>query len=198
MNRDGRNWYGPTWPAPGDLELVVLSLPCTVGMDARSGAQPSARMFEAHGRTVRPVAPKFAAAYFLSGKRGKNDAADAAATVGNGNGWTEDVCYVGNEQWLLSVGDDAAWSGATPWRRILRTTRPTVWSNGPSTWMLRKSTNTSRAPTPSWRSRSRKAPGSAGPCSVRAWQRCRRKADPMTVATTRPKNRAGAGIPALF
>ena len=36
-------------------------------------------MFCAHGHTVRLIAPKFVAPYRLSGKRGKNDAADAAA-----------------------------------------------------------------------------------------------------------------------
>ena len=37
-------------------------------------------MFVQHGHTVRLMAPKLVAPYRMSGKRGKNDAADAAAT----------------------------------------------------------------------------------------------------------------------
>jgi transposase len=48
-------------------------------MEACSGAHHWARLFQAHGHTVRLMAPKFVAPYRLSGKRGKNDAADAAA-----------------------------------------------------------------------------------------------------------------------
>jgi hypothetical protein len=28
----------------------------------------------------------------------------------SGNGWVEEVCYLGQEQWLLSLRDDPAWS----------------------------------------------------------------------------------------
>ena len=38
-----------------------------------------ARLFTLHGHTVRLMAPKFVVPYRLSGKRGKNDACDAAA-----------------------------------------------------------------------------------------------------------------------
>ena len=38
-----------------------------------------AREFQKFGHTVRLMAPKFVVPYRLSGKRGKNDAADAAA-----------------------------------------------------------------------------------------------------------------------
>lgn len=38
-----------------------------------------AREFEKHGHTVRLMAAKFVAPYRMSGKRGKNDANDAAA-----------------------------------------------------------------------------------------------------------------------
>jgi hypothetical protein len=48
-------------------------------MEACSGAHHWARLFAAHGHTVRLMAPKFVVPYGLSGKRGKNDAADAAA-----------------------------------------------------------------------------------------------------------------------
>ncbi len=49
-------------------------------MEACSGAHHWARLFATHSHTVRLMAPKFVAPYRLSGKRGKNDAADAAAT----------------------------------------------------------------------------------------------------------------------
>lgn len=48
-------------------------------MEACSGSHHWARLFAAHGPTVRLMAPKFVVPYRLSGKRGKNDAADAAA-----------------------------------------------------------------------------------------------------------------------
>ncbi|NDY94109.1 IS110 family transposase, partial [Ideonella livida] len=53
--------------------------PCIIGMEACSGAHHWARLFMAAGHTVRLVAPKFVTPYRMSGKRGKNDAADAAA-----------------------------------------------------------------------------------------------------------------------
>ncbi|WP_218512055.1 IS110 family transposase [Variovorax sp. dw_308] len=61
------------------LELIVSLPPCVIGMEACSGAHHWARQFMAHGHTVRLMAAKFVSPYRLSGKRGKNDAADAAA-----------------------------------------------------------------------------------------------------------------------
>lgn len=61
------------------LESVAPLPPCLIGMEACSGAHHWARLFAAHGHTVRLIAPKFVTPYRLSGKRGKNDAADAAA-----------------------------------------------------------------------------------------------------------------------
>jgi transposase len=61
------------------LETVAALPPCLIGMEACSGAHHWARLFQAHGHTVRLIAPKFVVPYRLSGKRGKNDAADAAA-----------------------------------------------------------------------------------------------------------------------
>src|SRR5262245_4776089 len=62
------------------LHALVASLPpCTIGMEACSGAHHWARLFATAGHTVRLMAPKFVAPYRLSGKRGKTDAADAAA-----------------------------------------------------------------------------------------------------------------------
>lgn len=61
------------------MELVAKLPPCVVGMEACSGAHHWARRFAQFGHTVRLMAPKFVVAYRMSGKRGKNDAADAAA-----------------------------------------------------------------------------------------------------------------------
>jgi transposase len=61
------------------LDLIASLPPCLIGMEACSGAHHWARLFAAHGHTVRLMAPKFVVPYRLSGKRGKNDAADAAA-----------------------------------------------------------------------------------------------------------------------
>ena len=61
------------------LELIANLPPCLIGMEACSGAHHWARLFMQHGHTVKLMAPKFVAPYRLSGKRGKNDAADAAA-----------------------------------------------------------------------------------------------------------------------
>ncbi len=61
------------------LELIASLPPCLIGMEACSGAHHWAREFAQFGHTVRLMAPKFVAPYRLSGKRGKNDAADAIA-----------------------------------------------------------------------------------------------------------------------
>jgi len=62
------------------LHELIATLPaCTIGMEACSGAHHWARMFKQHGHAVRLIAPKFVAPYRMSGKRGKNDAADAMA-----------------------------------------------------------------------------------------------------------------------
>lgn len=70
---------GPNVPRSKLLELIVSLPPCVIGMEACSGAHHWARLFSAHGHTVRLMAPKFVSPYRLSGKRGKNDAVDAAA-----------------------------------------------------------------------------------------------------------------------
>lgn len=61
------------------LPLMVQLPPCVIGMEACSGAHHWARQFRPHGHTIRLMAPKFVTPYRMSGKRGKNDAADAAA-----------------------------------------------------------------------------------------------------------------------
>lgn len=60
-------------------ELIGALPPCLIGMEACSGAHHWAREFEKMGHTVRLMAAKFVAPYRMSGKRGKNDANDAAA-----------------------------------------------------------------------------------------------------------------------
>lgn len=61
------------------LELTASLSPCLIGMEACSGAHHWAREMTRQGHEVRLIAPKFVAPYRMSGKRGKNDAADAAA-----------------------------------------------------------------------------------------------------------------------
>lgn len=61
------------------LPLIAQLPPCLIGMEACSGAHHWARQFRQHGHTVRLMAPKFVTPYRMGGKRGKNDAADAAA-----------------------------------------------------------------------------------------------------------------------
>jgi transposase len=76
----GRAVLVRTSVARGKLLELVASLPaCLIGMEACSGAHHWARLFQAHGHTVKLMAPKFVAPYRLSGKKGKNDAADAQA-----------------------------------------------------------------------------------------------------------------------
>ena len=80
VNEAGRpELVRPSVPRARLLELIASLPPCTIGMEACTGAHHWARLFTAHGHTVRLMAPKFVAPYRLSGKRGKNDAADAAA-----------------------------------------------------------------------------------------------------------------------
>lgn len=75
--------------ARGKLNALIASLPpCAIGMEACTGAHHWARQFQAHGHQVRLMAPKLVSPYRMSGKRGKNDAADAAAiceAVGRSN-----------------------------------------------------------------------------------------------------------------
>ena len=69
----------PEVPRAKLIELIASLSPCLIGMEACSGAHHWAREFAAFGHGVRLMAPKFVAPYRMSGKRGKNDAADAAA-----------------------------------------------------------------------------------------------------------------------
>ena len=69
----------PNVPRGKLLELIASLPPCLIGMEACSGAHHWARLFVGFGHTVRLMAPKFVVPYRLSGKAGKNDAADAAA-----------------------------------------------------------------------------------------------------------------------
>ena len=61
------------------LELIAKMPPCLIGMEACSGAHHWARQFQevrTHGSNHYG---KFVAPYRLSGRKGKNDAADAQA-----------------------------------------------------------------------------------------------------------------------
>lgn len=69
----------PKVPRDQLLQLIASLPPCLIGMEACSGAHYWAREFQKLGHTVRIMAPKFVAPYRMSGKHGKNDAADAAA-----------------------------------------------------------------------------------------------------------------------
>ncbi len=69
----------PTVKRDALLALIAKLPPCLIGMEACSGAHHWARQFQAFGHTVRLMAPKFVAPYRLSGRKGKNDAADAQA-----------------------------------------------------------------------------------------------------------------------
>jgi transposase len=69
----------PAVPRAKLHELIASLPPCTIAMEACSGGHHWARVFATHGHTVRLIAPKFVAPYRMSGVRGKNDAADAAA-----------------------------------------------------------------------------------------------------------------------
>lgn len=60
--------------------LIATLPPCTIGLEACTGAHYWARQFQAFGHTVKLMAPKLVSPYRMGGKAGKNDAADAAAT----------------------------------------------------------------------------------------------------------------------
>lgn len=61
------------------LDLLAQLPPCVIGMEACSGAHHWARQLQSLGHTPKLMAPKFVIPYRIQGKRGKNDANDAAA-----------------------------------------------------------------------------------------------------------------------
>lgn len=63
------------------LEVVAGLPPCPIGMAACPGAHHWARAMTRQGRAVRLIAPKFVAPCRMSGTRGRNDAAGAAASA---------------------------------------------------------------------------------------------------------------------
>jgi hypothetical protein len=56
------------------METVASLRPCVIGMEACSGAHEWGRRFQAHGHTVRLMAPKFVSPYRKSDKNDGNDA----------------------------------------------------------------------------------------------------------------------------
>src|SRR5512134_301253 len=56
------------------IELFATMEPCTVGLEACSGAHQLARELTALGHTVRIIAAKFVAPHRTSGKNDRNDA----------------------------------------------------------------------------------------------------------------------------
>ena len=56
------------------VETVASLSPCLIGMEACSGAHEWGRRFQAHGHTVRLMAPKFVSPYRKSEKNDGNDA----------------------------------------------------------------------------------------------------------------------------
>ena len=56
------------------MEVVSKLPPCTIGMEACSGAHEWARRFQAAGHVVKIMAPKFVTPYRRSGKNDGNDA----------------------------------------------------------------------------------------------------------------------------
>ena len=59
--------------ARAKLGAMIAALPPgVIGMEACSGAHHWARQFQAHGHTVRLMAPKLVTPYRMTGKRGKN------------------------------------------------------------------------------------------------------------------------------
>lgn len=57
----------PKVPRDNLVGMVAAMPPCTIGIEACSGAHHWARTFEAFGHTVRLMAPKFVAPYRMSG-----------------------------------------------------------------------------------------------------------------------------------
>lgn len=118
----------PSVPRARLHELIASLAPCTVAMEACSGGHHWARLFAAHGHTVRLIAPKFVAPYRVSGVRGKGDAADAAAIARederarqlmrlSGVGPTTAtavLAMIGNGHEFQCGRQFAAWLGLTP------------------------------------------------------------------------------------
>ena len=70
----------PAVPRAKLHELIASLPPCTIAMEACSGGAPlGARCSPGTATPCALIAPKFVAPYRMSGVRGKNDAADAAA-----------------------------------------------------------------------------------------------------------------------
>jgi len=69
----------PSVPRAKLHHLIASLPPCTIGMEACCGAHHWGRLFQQHGHCVKLMAPTLVSPYRMTGKRSKNDAADAAA-----------------------------------------------------------------------------------------------------------------------
>jgi transposase len=68
------------------LNRVIAQLPpCLIGLEACSGAHEWARQFQAHGHTVKLIAPAFVTPYRKSGKNDDNDAEAICEAVARPN-----------------------------------------------------------------------------------------------------------------
>lgn len=69
VNEAGRaELVRPAVPRGKLLEVIAALAPCTIGMEACTGAHHWAREFERLGHRVRLMAPKFVAPYRMSGQ----------------------------------------------------------------------------------------------------------------------------------
>lgn len=63
------------------IEFVSNLSPCTIGIEACTGAHYWSRLFQSYGHTVKMMAPQFVKPYVQSNKNDKNDAAAIAEAV---------------------------------------------------------------------------------------------------------------------
>jgi transposase len=72
-------WFAPACPAASCWNWLPRCRPAWSAWRPAPGRTIGRAYSRPHGHTVRLMAPKFVSPYRMSGKRGKNDAADALA-----------------------------------------------------------------------------------------------------------------------